>query len=133
MVSTAEAFNYATLEDFNLMYRIQRAVPVNVWNVLLKMFELYIGRAFTKGKLLEIAEKLLYHKPKLIQEFATLLQTKAVGRGGNDSHLGGTSNKTAILDFEAKRAAQQKARAPETRMAEFGTCIIPSYRSRLTS
>ncbi|XP_055334399.1 paired amphipathic helix protein Sin3b-like [Paramacrobiotus metropolitanus] len=119
-VSLAEAFTFSSLEDFNLLHRIQRAVPVNVWHLLLKMFELYNSRAITKGKLLEIVEKLVYHKPKLVQEFAQLLQTKAVFRSGSE-HIenGACSSESANADGDTRRGGLQKTREPDNRIAEF--------------
>ncbi|GAU98128.1 hypothetical protein RvY_09310-2 [Ramazzottius varieornatus] len=114
-LTPVEAFAYASFEDFSLIDRIRRSLPANVFTVLLKMFELYISRALTKGKLLHIVEKLVHHKPKLVQEFARLLQTKAVIRGSGQSVVNGSDR--SRMDMENRRALL-KSREPDNRAAE---------------
>lgn len=116
-LTPVEAFAYASFEDFSLIDRIRRSLPANVFTVLLKMFELYISRALTKGKLLHIVEKLVHHKPKLVQEFARLLQTKAVIRGSGQSVVSGPDR--SRMDMENRRALL-KSREPDNRAAETG-------------
>ncbi|OQV17788.1 putative Paired amphipathic helix protein Sin3a [Hypsibius exemplaris] len=125
VVLPAVAFSYATFDDFSLMDRIRRSVPTNVFTVLLKSFELYTSRVLTKGKILELMEKVLYHKPKLVQAFASFLQTKVVARAGADRAV--SSANRPLNDSEHRRVVAQKAKDPENRIAEIDFKAFEKY------